>query len=146
MPRKVFDLYRREWSLRRSIEWSPPYNENEQFEHDIDGGRGAVAFVLSSLLLLWVAFLLWIPGTVHFPWFYWLAVVVIAGFFPVRWVLRRQWKLVAETVGGYDEPAEKWTGLVRGWTRASEEMRIIKRRLETQGTPGHADSPLQPVS
>lgn len=146
MPRKVFDLYRREWSLRRSIEWSPPYSEDDQFEHDVDGGRGAATLILSSLLLMWVGFFVWIPETTHFPWFYWLAIAVIIGFFPVRWVLRRQWKLVAETVGGYDEPAEKWTGLVRGWTRASEELRIIKRRLETQGTPGHADSPLQPVN
>jgi len=146
MPRKVFDLYRREWSLRRNIEWSPPFNEEHQFEHDVDGGRGAAVFILSSLVLLWVVFVVWIPGEVHFPWFYWLAVAIIVGFFPARWLLRRQWKLVAETVGGYDEPAEKWTGLVRGWTRSSEELRIIKRRLETQGTPGHADSPLQPVS
>jgi len=146
MPRKVFDLYRREWSLRRSIEWSPPYNENDQFEHDIDGGRGAVTMVVSALVLLWVLFFLWMPTSVHFPWFYWIVIAVIVGFFPVRWVLRRQWKLVAETVGGYDEPAEKWTGLVRGWTRSNEEIRIIKRRLETQGTPAHADSPLQPVN
>jgi len=146
MPRTVFDLYRREWSLRRTIEWSTPLTEDDQFEHDVDGGRGAVTLILSALLFFWVAFLLWIPAGVHFPWFYWLAAVIIVGFFPVRWLMRRPWTIVAETVGGYDEPAEKWTGFVRGWSRSGEELRIIKRRLETQGTPGHADSPLQPVN
>jgi hypothetical protein len=146
MARKVFDLYRREWSLRRSIEWSPPFNEEDQFEHDVDGGRGAVVFILSSLVFLWVVLFIWLPDNIHFPWFYWLALIVILGFFPVRWVLRRQWKIVAETVGAYDQPAERWQGLVRGWTRSNEELRIVKRRLETQGTPGHADSPLQPMN
>jgi hypothetical protein len=112
----------------------------------VDGGRGAAVLILSSLLFLWVVFFVWLPGSVHFPWFYWLMVAVIVGFFPARWLLRRQWKVVAETVGAYDQPAERWQGLVRGWTRSKEEMRIVKRRLETQGTPGHADSPLQPMN
>lgn len=145
MPRKVFDLYRREWSLRRNIEWSTPMTEDDQFEHDVDGGGGAVVLILGALVLYWVVFFVWFPA-IHFPWFYWLAVAIIIGFFPARWILRRPWTLVAETVGGYDEPAEKWSGHVRGWTRSSEELRIIKRRLETQGTPGHADSPLQPIN
>lgn len=146
MARKVFDLYRREWVLRRSIEWRPPYNEAEQFEHDVDGGRSAAIFILSSLLLMWIVFLFWLPTNTHFPWFFWLVIIVLVGFFPVRWVLRRQWKVVAETVGAYDQPAERWQGLVRGWTRSSDEMKIIKRQLETQGTPGHTDSPLHPMN
>ena len=36
--------------------------------------------------------------------------------------------------------------MVRGGAKAKEELRIVVRRLRTQGTPGHADSPLQPVN
>jgi hypothetical protein len=145
MARKVFDLYRREWSLRRNIEWSVPAT-GEDFEHDVDGGRGAAVLILSALFVFWVILVVWWPDSVHIPWFYWLIAAVIVGFFPVRWLLRRPWTVVAETVGGYDQPEERWTGLVRGEAKSREELRIVKRRLETQGTPGHADSPLQPVN
>lgn len=145
MARKAFDLYRREWSLRRNIEWSVPAT-GEDFEHDVDGGRGAAGLVLSALFVFWVVLVFWKPAEVHIPWFYWLIFFVIVVFFPIRWILRRPWTVVAETVGGYDQPAERWTGLVRGEAKSREEMRIVKRRLEIQGTPGHADSPLQPVS
>ncbi|MGH3564807.1 MAG: hypothetical protein ACRDRH_01975 [Pseudonocardia sp.] len=145
MARKVFDLYRREWSMRRNIEWSVPAT-GEDFEHDVDGGRGAAGLVLSALFVFWVVLIIWKPAEVHIPWFYWLVLFIIVVFFPIRWILRRSWTVVAETVGGYDQPAERWTGLVRGEAKSREEMRIMKRRLETQGTPGHSDSPLQPVS
>ncbi|MGH3615184.1 MAG: hypothetical protein ACRDRK_21830 [Pseudonocardia sp.] len=145
MARKVFDLHRREWSLRRNIEWSVPAT-GEDFEHDVDGGRGAAGLVLSGLFAFWMILVIWKPAEVHIPWFYWLVFFIILVFFPVRWALRRPWTVVAETVGGYDQPAELWTGLVRGEAKSREEMRIVKRRLEIQGTPGHSDSPLQPVS
>lgn len=145
MARKVFDLYRREWSLHRNIEWSVPAT-GDGFEHDVDGGRGAAVLILSALFVFWAILLVWAPATVHVPWYFWLAAVVILLFFPMRWIMRRPWTVVAETVGGYDQPAERWTGLVRGESKSREELRIVKRRLETQGTPEHADSPLQPVS
>jgi hypothetical protein len=88
----------------------------------------------------------WSPSRLHVPDFLWLIAVLLLTFFPIRWWLRRQWKLVAETPGGYDKPPEKWTGLVRGGAQAKEELRIVVRRLRTQGTPAHADSPLQPVN
>ena len=80
------------------------------------------------------------------PWFLWLLAAAVVLFFPIRWYLRRPWTVVAETAGSYDLPAERWTGLVRGGSKAKEEIRIIVRRIRTQGTPGHADSPLQPVN
>ncbi len=131
--------------MRRNIEWSVPAT-GEDFEHDVDGGRGAAGLVLSALFVFWVVLIIWKPAEVHIPWFYWLVLFIIVVFFPIRWILRRSWTVVAETVGGYDQPAERWTGLVRGEAKSREEMRIMKRRLETQGTPGHSDSPLQPVS
>ncbi|SHK78741.1 hypothetical protein SAMN05443637_11225 [Pseudonocardia thermophila] len=141
----VIGVDSREWSVRRNIEWSLPAI-GDDFEHDVDGGRGAAVMVLSGLFVFWLLVLLWFPEHVHVPWY----LLVLGGgfllFFPIRWLLRRPWTIVAETEGSYDLPAERWTGMVRGNTRAAEEMRIIVRRLRTQGTPGHIDSPLQPIS
>jgi len=145
MARKVFDLHRREWSLRRNIEWSVPAT-GDDFEHDVDGGRGAAGLVLTALFVFWMILIIWKPADVHIPWFYWFVFFIILMFFPIRWILRRPWTVVAETVGGYDQPPERWTGLVRGESKSREEMRITKRQLETRGTPEHSDSPLQSVS
>jgi hypothetical protein len=137
----------RTWSVRRNIEWRTPATGDE-FEHDVDGGRGAVFLILSALVLFWVALVgvLYVPSLAHIPWYLWLVAFAIAAFFQVRWVLRRPWTLVAETSGGYDLPAEHWTGMVRGRGRAQEEMRVVVRSLRTRATPGHADSPLHPVN
>ena len=101
---------------------------------------------LSSLFVFWLILLVWSPAQVHIPWELWLVGLLILAFFPIRWWLRRPWTVVAETTGSYDLPAERWTGLVRGGAKAKEELRIVVRRLRTQGTPAHADSPLQPVN
>ncbi len=135
----------RTWSVRRNIEWKTPATGAE-FEHDVDGGRGAVLLILSALFLFWVVLILWTPPLVHGPWYLWLIAVVILAFFPIRWILRRPWTLVAETSGGYDLPAEHWTGMIRGRSRAKEETRVLVRSLRTRATPGHADSPLHPVN
>lgn len=135
----------RTWSVRRTIEWSLPAT-GDDFEHDVDGGRGAAVLVLSALFLFWAIVVIWSPPLVHVPIYLWVLGAIIVLFFPVRWWLRRPWTVVAETEGSYDQPAERWTGLVRGGTKAREEVRIVTRRLRTQGTPGHADSPLQPVN
>lgn len=135
----------RMWSVRRNIEWSVPAT-GDDFEHDVDGGRGAAVLILSALFLFWVIVVVWSPEDLHIPWYLWIVGVAIMLFFPIRWFLRRPRKLVAETAGGYDQPAERWIGLVRGEAKSKEELRIVVRRLRTQGTPGHADSPLQPVN
>ena len=135
----------RTWSVRRNIEWHPPATGDE-FEHDVDGGRGAVLLVLSALGLFWLVLFLWAPSQVNVPWYLLLAGLIVLAFFPLRWVLRRPWTLVAETPGGYDLPAEHWSGMVRGRGRAKEEMRVLVRNLRTRATPGHADSPLHPVN
>lgn len=141
----VIGVDSREWSVRRRIEWSLPAT-GEDFEHDVDGGRGAAVLILSALFIFWVILIIWTPAKVHIPWYLWALAGSVALFFPIRWWLRRPWTVVAETAGSYDLPAERWTGLVRGGARAREEVRIVVRRLRTQGTPGHADSPLQPVN
>lgn len=137
----------RTWSVRRNIEWRSPATGDE-FEHDVDGGRGALVLIMSALILFWVALLLWTPTQVHVPWYLLIIGLFVLGFFPVRWILRRPWTLVAETSGGYgpEMEAEHWTGMVRGRSRAKEEMRVLVRNLRTRATPGHGDSPLHPVN
>lgn len=143
--RTVAGVDGRMWSVRRNIEWSLPAT-GDDFEHDVDGGRGAAVLILSALFVFWLIIIVWRPAGVHIPWFLYVVGIAIVAFFPIRWFLRRPWTIVAETAGGYDLPAERWTGLVRGGSKAKEEIRIIVRRIRTQGTPGHADSPLQPVN
>jgi len=135
----------RTWMVRRSIEWSLPAT-GDDFEHDVDGGRGAAFLILSSLFVFWLILIVWAPAELHIPWWLWVIAVLVVGFFPIRWLLRRPWTIVAETAGSYDLPAERWTGMIRGGSKAKEELRIVVRRLRAQGTPGHADSPLQPVN
>jgi hypothetical protein len=135
----------RTWSVRRNIEWKPPPSGDE-FEHDVDGGRGAVLLIASALFLFWVVLFLWAPSQVHVPWYLWIVALSVVLFFPIRWVLRRPWTLVAETPGGYDLPAEHWTGTVRGRSRSKEEMRVLIRNLKTRATPGYADSPLHSIT
>ena len=135
----------RTWSVRRNIEWSLPAT-GDDFEHDVDGGRGAAFLILSSLFVFWLILIVWAPAELHIPWWLWIIAVLVVGFFPIRWLLRRPWTIVAETAGSYDLPAERWTGMIRGGSKAKEELRIVVRRLRAQGTPGHADSPLQPVN
>jgi hypothetical protein len=145
--RTVTDVHKRTWMVRRNIEWSVPAT-GDDFEHDVDGGRAAAVLILSGLFLFWVILIVWTPPLVHIPFLVWVVAAAIVLFFPFRWWVRRPWTLVAETAGSYDQaqPTERWIGLVRGRGKAREEMRIAMRRLETQGTPGHADSPLQPVN
>ena len=71
----------RTWSVRRNIEWKTPATGDE-FEHDVDGGRGAVLLILSALFLFWVVLILWTPPLVHVPWYLWLIAVVILAVLP----------------------------------------------------------------
>jgi hypothetical protein len=135
----------REWNVSRTLEWSIPA-VGDDFEHDLDGGRPAAVLVLSSLFLFVVVLVVWAPNKVYVPWWVILVFLVSLAFFPVRWVLRRPWTLVAQTPGGYDLPAEHWVGTVRGVSKAREEMRVITRSLRTRSTPAYTDGPLQPVS
>ncbi|WP_098956942.1 hypothetical protein [Pseudonocardia sp. N23] len=137
----------RSWSVRMNIEWSTPA-VGDEFEHDVDGGRGAAIMILSSLLLFWVVLIFWSPSLVTVPFYLWFIAAFAILFFPFRWYLRRPYTIVAETEGAYDTdlPAEHWSGMVRGRSRAKEEMRVVVRSLRTRATPGHSDSPLQPVN
>ena len=81
----VIDVNGRTWQVRRNIEWSLPAT-GDDFEHDVDGGRGAAVLILSALFLFWVVLFVWAPPQVHIPWSCWSgprSSCVL--FFPVRW-------------------------------------------------------------
>jgi hypothetical protein len=141
----------RVWAVRRMMLSSLPATESTYFEHDVDGGRRASVTILIILLLFYIVLFGWMPADVHVPWWVVLIGMVVAGFFPVSWVLRRPWQLVAQTPGGRTpsgvalEP-EHWVGTVRGVTRSREEVKMVVKSIRTKSTPAYVDSPLQPLS
>ena len=107
--RTVIGVDGRTWSVRRSVAWSLPAT-GDDFEHDVDGGRGAAVLILSSLFLFWVIIIVWSPSGVHVPWYIWIVATLIVMFFPIRWWLRRPWTVVAETEGDYDQSSPRSAG------------------------------------
>ena len=65
----------REWQVSRRIEWTTPA-VGDEFEHDVDAGNGAGVLILGTLVFFWLVLVVWVPGGVVFPWFYWLVVIV----------------------------------------------------------------------
>ena len=135
----------RTWSVRRNIEWKPPAT-GDDFEHDVDGGRGAVLLILSALFLFWVVLIIWSPPLVHIPWYLWLIAVVVLAFFPVRWICAARGRSSPRPAAATTCPPSTGRAWSAAAARAKEEMRVLVRSLRTHATPGHADSPLQPVN
>ncbi|MBV9314255.1 MAG: hypothetical protein JO100_11095 [Pseudonocardia sp.] len=135
----------RTWTVRRRMVWTMPAT-GDDFEHDMDGGRPAAIVIVGTLALFYLALLSWKSAEVPIPFWIKLAAVIVLLFFPVRWLLRRPWTLVAQTPGSYDKDREHWVGTVRGVTRAREETKLIIRSIRTRGTPAWAEGPLQLVS
>lgn len=140
----VIGVDSRTWTVRTATEWSVPGTASDGFEHDVSSGGGTL-IVLIPLFTAWAVLFIWKPAQVIMPWFYWLIALIILGWFPFRWWMKQSILLHAQTEGTYEYPAEEWAGSVRGRRRVREEVRIVVRRLHTQGTPAHADSPLQPI-
>lgn len=134
----------RTWWVRRRIEWRG-IRLYEEFEHDIEGGRGAAVLAATAVVAAWVALAVWMPDGVHVPWWLWLDAVLAVAVVAVRWFLHRSVTIVAETPESDGLPSEHWMGFVHGYRAGREEFAIAVRSLRTRATPGHADSPLQPI-
>lgn len=145
MNRLVTGADGREWTLRSQLEWRAPVTADD-FEHDVAGGYVAAALMLLVLGIFAVTLLLWMPEGVLMPNWVVLGLVLIALYFPTRWVLRRPWKVVAETNGdpGGKAPAERWVGTVRGMFAVRRELGRIKQSIEREALPDF-DGPLRPV-
>lgn len=142
-PQTVHGVDGRVWTVDTRREWGLPTGE-DGFEHDVTSTQGAVV-IMASLFLFWLVLIVWKPAGVIIPWFFWVIGLIVFGYFPTRWLMKRPVIISVETAGSYDMSAERWVGQLRGLQRLREERKIIVRRLRTQGTPGHADSPLQPI-
>lgn len=151
MPRKVRVVQGadgRTWTVHSRFEWADPVTE-EQFEHDVSGGRVGAMIMVVVLFVLLIAFVIFTPSTVVFPGWLALAFVLLVMFFPMRWLVRRPWTLIAETPGvpAAEKPAERWVGSVRGYFNARHETARVRRHLRSYAVPDRdGDGPLQPVN
>lgn len=136
----------RNWTLRGKMSWSEPKTV-EDFEHDMTGGQGPTVVFVVVLAVLVVVLLVWRPVQVVIPYGLWVLVLLIALYFPVRWVMRRPWTLVAETAGSAelaDRPAERWVGTVRGVFHVRHQVARIVKTIEIHSLPDIA-GPLHPM-
>lgn len=134
----------RMWTIRGTLEWSNPI-AGEDFEHDVSGGPAPAVVLGGTLMLLALLFVLWTPESVYVPSALVLALVLVALFFPVRWLIRRPWSVVAETPGTEeDQGPERWVGVVRGMLTARKEMAGVARNIEVYAEPD-VNGTLQPT-
>lgn len=147
MTRLVRAADGRTWTVRSRLEWTDPVVE-EEFEHDVSGGRIGAVFMLVVLIALFFALIVATPDDVMVPSWLLLAFTLLVLFFPARWLVRRPWTLVAETPGGPEElPAERWVGSVRGFFTARHETSRAAKHLREYAIPDRdGDGPLQPVN
>lgn len=144
MTRLVKGADGRMWTLRSRIEWSKPATVDD-FEHDLSGGSGPGLAMLVALGVLVIALIWWTPGAVVVPQWLILILFAILLFFPIRWVIRRPFLMVANTMGNDDDlQAERWVGTVRGVFTIRPALGRIARDIEVYSMP-NVDGPLQPV-
>lgn len=134
----------REWNLRSELEWRTPATADD-FEHDVAGGYVPAAIMVVMVVLFTLALVLWTPDSLVLPSWVLLLLLLIILFFPMRWMWRRPWKVVAETEGDLKgAPAERWVGVVRGMIEVRSEMNRIKQSIEEDSLPDF-NGPLRPV-
>ncbi|MBA2323176.1 MAG: hypothetical protein H0V92_03840 [Pseudonocardiales bacterium] len=134
------------WTVRRKMMLRmPPTGEEFEFEHDLEGGRIGMTVILAMLVLFVVALLSWWSSAIPIPGYVKWVFVIGALFFPVRWVLRLPWRLVAETPGTYDpdrkeeKDREHWVGTVRGAAKARDECALLINTIKKRGRLAKAD-------
>ncbi|MGH3950640.1 MAG: DUF983 domain-containing protein [Pseudonocardiaceae bacterium] len=145
MNRLVKGADGREWTLRSQLEWRKPATV-EDFEHDVRGGNVPGVIMVAVLTLFVVTLLIWMPEGVVVPGWFLLSLALVILFFPLRWVLRRPWTVVAETDGTprSDQPAERWVGSVRGMLTVRTEVSRVRKSIERHSLPDF-EGPLRPV-
>ncbi|MBB4687097.1 DUF983 domain-containing protein [Amycolatopsis jiangsuensis] len=135
----------RDWVVRAQMEWRAPATADD-FEHDVAGSYGPGIAMIVVTVVLAVALVVWTPEEVRVPAWVFLAIVLVLLFFPLRWILRRPWTVVAETEGdvGGDRPSERWVGTIRGMFTVSGEVKRISKTIQKHSLPDF-DGPLHPV-
>ncbi len=149
-PKTVKGTDGRVWAVRRQMMLRmPAYGDELEFEHDVEGGRIGQWVVVALLGFFVFIMLIWKVagdvGDIRVPWFVKLVFILVLLFFPVRWLLRRPWKLVAQTQGGFDPvrgemlPAEAWEGTVRGMAKARDETGLVVNTIRKRGRLSKSD-------
>jgi hypothetical protein len=135
----------REWVVRAQMEWRRPATVTD-FEHDVAATQTPGIAMLSVAVLLAVVLVAWLPEGVVVPAWVVYGLLLIALFFPLRWVLHRPWTVVAETDGDMleDRPPERWVGIVSGMFRVRGEVVKIAKTIQRESLPNF-DGPLHPM-
>ena len=135
----------RDWVVRADMEWRQPVT-TDNFDHDVAGSYGPGIAMLVVIVALGLILIVWTPAGVVVPAWVFLALMVVALFFPLRWVLRRPWTVVAETEGDLagDRPSERWVGTVRGMFTVRGEVVKIAKTIRRHSLPDF-EGPLHPV-
>jgi hypothetical protein len=135
----------RQWRVRATLEWRPPATADD-FEHDVAGSYAPGIAMAITTLALAVVLLVWLPENVVIPAWVPLTLVLVILFFPLRWVLRRPWTVVAETDGDVtgDRPSERWVGTVRGLFAVRGEVTKVIKTIQRHSLPDF-EGPLHPV-
>jgi hypothetical protein len=134
----------RMWTVRRRMEWTTPVLADD-FEHDVAASNAPGVVLLVMLVVLVIALFIWRPSPVVVPNWFLLLLLLGVLFFPVRWLIRRPWTLVAKTPGSQeDQSEERWIGVVHGFVTIRQATAKVTRDIEVYSTP-NADGPLQPV-
>lgn len=144
MTRLVRGADGRMWTLRGRMEWTRPATVDD-FERDVAAGVAPGIAMMTALGILVIALVVWTPAAVVVPSWLLLALAVVLLFFPVRWLLRRPWSLVANTPGNAEDLSpEHWAGTVRGMFTIRQAAAKIARDIEVYSRPP-AEGPLHPV-
>jgi len=145
MNRLVHGEDGRDWVVRAQMEWRAPATADD-FEHDAAGSYGPGIAMIVVTAVLAVVLVVWTPEAVKVPSWVLLALLLIVLFFPLRWILRRPWTVVAETQGDVagDRPSERWVGTIRGMFTVSGEVKRISKTIQKHSLPDF-DGPLHPV-
>jgi hypothetical protein len=135
----------RQWVVRAEMEWRQPAT-TDSFDHDVAGSYGSGIAMLIVTVVLALILIIWTPADVVVPAWVVLALLIIALFFPLRWILRRPWTVVAETEGDLagDRPSERWVGTIRGMFTVRGEVVKIAKTIRRHSLPDF-EGPLHPV-
>ena len=135
----------REWTVRGTMEWRTPSTADD-FDHDVAGSYAPAIVMAAVVIVLAVVLLVWMPSSVIVPAWIPLGILLLFLYFPMHWVWRRPWTIVAETSGTIDgeQPSERWTGTVRGMHNVRSEVNVVVESIQKYDLPDF-NGPLHPV-